>query len=109
MNKYEIKIITKYNQSLISQETIFPNVEKSMFQKTLKLQEEEIKKALIKLGWLPPSEAIKVNQRIKELETENKLMRDTLETLSAQDSGIVGSTAKNDCMASIARAVLNQI
>lgn len=38
----------------------------------------------------------------------NKALREALEIIEAQDSGIVGSTAKADCMAAIARAALKQ-
>lgn len=36
-------------------------------------------------------------------------MREALELIAAQDSGIVGSTKKADCMAAVARAALRHI
>jgi hypothetical protein len=45
---------------------------------------------------------------IAALEAENKRLREALEVIAAQNSGIVGSTAKSDCMASIAKAALAQ-
>ena len=43
-----------------------------------------------------------------EVVGEHKRYREALELIAAQDSGIVGSTSKADCMAAIARAVLNR-
>jgi len=39
---------------------------------------------------------------------ENKALREALEIIAAQSSGVVGSTARSDCMAAIARAALNK-
>lgn len=47
-------------------------------------------------------------EKIAELEAREKRLREALEVIAAQNSGIVGSTAKSDCMASIAKAALAQ-
>lgn len=43
---------------------------------------------------------------IRDLLAERRLLRETLEQLAAQSSGVAGSTARADCMAALARAAL---
>lgn len=54
-------------------------------------------------AWRNLDEAL---QRADSLSAKLARMEEALKTLAAQDSGIVGSTAKADCMAAIALAAL---
>jgi hypothetical protein len=55
----EYKVETKFNKDLIKQSLIFSNGEgviSSQVSNIIKLQEQGVKDALIKLGWTPPVE-----------------------------------------------------
>lgn len=43
----------------------------------------------------------------EDIKRQNNQYREVLITIAAQDSGIVGSTRKSDCMAALAQAALN--
>jgi hypothetical protein len=54
----ELKIETKFNKAIINVSIIEPYSGKIIFERTLNLMDEQIIKALIKLGWTPPKDKI---------------------------------------------------
>lgn len=58
MNEHTIKVVTKFNKDIISQhleggQYILPR--RNYAEEIIKLKEEGVREALIKLGWTPPS------------------------------------------------------
>lgn len=75
------EITTKYSKDLILQETNFTGSDSIMDMTTniIKLQEEGVREALIKLGWTPPE---------TDLQKENDELRAKLSVLAVSEESI---------------------
>ena len=54
----DFQILTRFNKHLIEQEVVFPkgmDLIQQITKKIINLQEEDVKAALVALGWTPPN------------------------------------------------------
>ena len=85
--RYELKTEIQEDDVIASELTYeFDDIRQTIQRQVCATQDEQVKAALIKLGWTPPDETEKLKQRLAEYKKEvQKLLRRERELVEARD------------------------